>query len=305
MHNIILIRSSFVFFRNIIWQSLFHLLKCQLTTKITLGQSNINIYLTLPWAPQNDRSLQHVDLFTLHVFPHLFDGPDILLEGGAGSHDVGLGSYVERLQPVDLGGEGGGGRGHRVIQDVVLLCHDPGQAFGHLGASLNKFCPLHNFESVWCMYLCQLTQLVSILFQNASLVFGCSKHKGICWLCSWSWLYRTWLFRGEGCEWIVSLYFLAHHSTNFFHIVVLSFKRIISLSPDNQSCSQTGQNCSLKSPTMMCLSHKWLLDWENNIFLWTEIRSSSYPRWLMIRSLNPISIIKVRLPFSEKVQDKI
>ena len=90
----------------------------------------------LPGAPQNDCSLQHVDLLALHVIPHLPDSPDILLQRFAGPEYVGLGRHVEPLQPVDLGGEGGGGRGHGVVQDIVLLSHDPGQTLGHLGAGL-------------------------------------------------------------------------------------------------------------------------------------------------------------------------
>ena len=40
--------------------------------------------------------------------------------------------------PVDLGREGGWRGDDWVVEDVVLLCHDPGQILGHLGASLNN-----------------------------------------------------------------------------------------------------------------------------------------------------------------------
>ena len=96
-----------------------------------------NLVIALPRTPQNDGSLQHVYLLALHVLPHLLDGLDILLERCPGPDDVCLGRHVEPLQPVDLGGEGGGWGDHRVVQDVVLLRHDPGQALGHLGASLD------------------------------------------------------------------------------------------------------------------------------------------------------------------------
>ena len=97
-----------------------------------------NLVIALPRTPQNDGSLQHVDLLALHVLPHLLDGLDILLERCAGPDDVCLGRHVEPLQPVDLGGEGGGWGDHRVVQDVVLLRHNPGQALGHLGTSLDN-----------------------------------------------------------------------------------------------------------------------------------------------------------------------
>ena len=54
--------------------------------------------MTLPWTSENHCSLQHVHLLPLHVLSHLLDGLDVLLEGGASPHDVGLSRHIESLQ---------------------------------------------------------------------------------------------------------------------------------------------------------------------------------------------------------------
>ena len=85
-----------------------------------------------------DRPLQHVHLVQLHVVPHAADGEDVLAQRDPRLDDVGLRRGVESLELVQLLGEGEGRGGEGVVQDAVLLRHDPRQTLGQRRVRLGR-----------------------------------------------------------------------------------------------------------------------------------------------------------------------
>ena len=74
----------------------------------------------------------------LHVVPHAADGEDVLAQRDPRLDDVGLRRGVEPLELVQLLGEGEGRGGEGVVQDAVLLRHDPRQTLGQRRVRLGR-----------------------------------------------------------------------------------------------------------------------------------------------------------------------
>ena len=91
-----------------------------------------------PGPSELDRPLQHVHLVQLHVVPHATDSEDVLAQRDPRLDDVGLSGGVEPLELVQLLGEGEGRGGEGVVQDAVLLRHDPRQTLGQRRVRLGR-----------------------------------------------------------------------------------------------------------------------------------------------------------------------
>lgn len=74
----------------------------------------------------------------LHVVPHAADGKDVLAQREPRLDDVGLRGGVEPLELVQLLGEGEGRGGEGVVQDAVLLRHNPRQTLGQRRVRLGR-----------------------------------------------------------------------------------------------------------------------------------------------------------------------